>query len=456
MLFKSIHFEKPQNKSQSEAEIAYEDFSECGFEYLQKPLFFLKVIKHFIIETFQRSSDFLEFILLNIYAFFFLVLYIQILYLKDFFFCNPDKSNFLAAFVFVSRKIIFILAYYGYLVFYAFETFWSNAIDTISIIIIISNSAFILLLKYYNIDPNENLVDIYASNSFIMLFKILLNYKTEFFSWKNIRSRSFPMLFLVGFCLIFHHYIMIKFLIPQFKRMITFETDLLTDIFFQIFYFTYFQIYRKIFFEILIMYSQVLEESSFLGKICIIMLSKYYLIDAVCSTLPAPTTEPLNSIGFWLGICNFLYQILVFYYNKFDVFRAGKKVVDKLMKKNHPKLDKRIKYLQGILRISLNDVLIIIFTNLLLKFWLEMNLDDPLKNCKFILLDNAKLKGKNLILLFLSNLIMLSIILKRKKQFLKVFMEREYHSIMFQIYSLILLHFLIDVQMQYYFEFYNL
>ena len=59
---------------------------------------------------------------------------------------------------------------------------------------------------------------------------------------ENIRSRSFPMLFLVGFYFIFHHYIMIKRLIPKLKMMIIFEfeTDLITIIFFQIFYFTHF------------------------------------------------------------------------------------------------------------------------------------------------------------------------------------------------------------------------
>ena len=148
------------------------------------------------------------------------------------------------------------------------------------------------------------------------------------------------MLFLVGFYFIFHHYIMIKRLIPKLKMMIIFEfeTDLITIIFFQIFYFTHFLFSKNRDFQ------------------------HYYVIQMLFSRCSVQYNKLL--------VGNFFQQVC---------FRAGRRVFF-INQENSPKQNKRKKYLQGILRISLNNVLIIIFGNLVFKIWFEMNLDEIVKN----------------------------------------------------------------------------
>ena len=264
------------------------------------------------------------------------------------------------------------------------------------------------------------------------------------------------MLCLIVFCLIFHHYVIIIYLIPNFKKWIKFDSVFFTNSIFQMFYFCYFRFYKYVFFQILIKYSQVLEESNFLGENCIILLSKYYLIDAMCSALPAATTENLDSLGFYLGLFNFFYQVLVLYYRRFDIFRVFKKLLYKILRKNHHKTKNIEKYLQKILCISLNDVLIIICSHMVLWYGFEINLNDAIEPCRFTIFDYMKMKIENLILIFIFNFVMLSIILTKKPNICQFFIEREYYSIIFQIYDIILLHYVFDSQLQYYFESYHL
>ena len=125
------------------------------------------------IQNFGWNVKFMEFILLNIYALCFLVLIIQIhIYSKEDFFCNEDTSNFIPILFSLLRKTMFIQAFYGFFIYYAFETCYPKAIDKITIFILIFVALFLTLLKLYNIDTNRNFLSVYLCNFFIIILKV--------------------------------------------------------------------------------------------------------------------------------------------------------------------------------------------------------------------------------------------------------------------------------------------
>ena len=113
-----IKFQKVFKKSLSHSEITFENISDHErpssavqaeiantkmpktliFETKNKSSFLLKIVRFLSekIENFQWPANFVEFLLMNIYAMCFLILLIQLhLYSEHYFFCNKDLSNFI-------------------------------------------------------------------------------------------------------------------------------------------------------------------------------------------------------------------------------------------------------------------------------------------------------------------------------------------------------------------------
>ena len=93
---------------------------------------------------------------------------------------------------------------------------------------------------------------------------------------------------------------------------------------------------------------------------------KYYLIEAICSSLPAAVCLDLNSLGAWLGIFNFLYQVLVLYDPDLNIMKI---LLYDLCKVNKPILNNDQLKAAQVISMSGTQILSILYLNLAIWYW---------------------------------------------------------------------------------------
>ena len=251
-------------------------------------------------------------------------------------------------------------------------------------------------------------------------------------------------------------------IIPYFKNCILeIEDKVLGAVIFQIFLFSYYTLHYRLYFYVLREYSDLLDNSKE-SRISIIWLSKYYLIEALCSSLPAAICVELNSIGSWLGILNFIYQVLVLYDSDFNILRRARVFLfSRICKIKEQKLDEQDKNITKILIISLNQIIIIIYLHLMLWYWQNRCLYDFLlaKSCDFLMVDYVVIRLENIFILLLFTVALAIWLEIRKKKQSSLLSNKADHSddSLWQIYHNILFHFVVDHNLQYfmYYFYYN-
>jgi len=400
-----------------------------------------------------------EVLVKNFCAFSFAVLLMEIQsYVKQYFYCDLDNSNIFVVLYVLTRSMTLDLFYYFLLSYYAIKTCWLDVpLRNYSIFFLLT--LICLVLKVYKIDPIENFLDIYLVNFAWAFLQIFISYKKQVVSWQNLRSRVLPMMSLLCFCFLFNFYAMKKVIIPSFKQATNeIWNKTLGRAIFQMFLFIYFRIYYKIFFRILVIYSKLSTNNN---KDSVILFAKYYLLDAVSSSAPSAISIPLDSFEAWLGFFNFLYQVLVLYDGNFDIFKNLKTLLSQILKiktSNEESKDQEENQVTELLSLSLNQVLIIIYLHLLFWYcWRRCLADLVLKSdCGFLIYDYVEIRLSNILVLFLLNLTLVFGLILRKKDSLKLTWTLESYSSLFQIYYILLLHFILDNSLQYYFQFYYL
>ena len=81
------------------------------------------------------------------------------------------------------------------------------------------------------------------------------------------------------------------------------------------------------------------------------------------------------------------------------------------MQEKHYQNEGEEKYLQEILRISANDVMIIIYCHLILWYFFEINLNDAIETCRFTIYDFMKINIENIFSMCIFNFIMVVVFL---------------------------------------------
>ena len=408
-----LNFNKPSRKTFSEPEISF-NISQNDLSLECSPrleMFSDNQTKNFCFEKLMRIKNLrwryfiTEVVFKEVSIFSFLILLIQAqTYIHHSIYCEMDNSNIPLVIYTICRDMFFSLSYYVLFAYYAFNLCWPRVADDKIVILGYFVSITVYLLKIYNFDPYDNNFDIYAALLFCQGFRVIIVEKRQLCLRKNIKTRIFPLFFLLGFCLLFHNYGMKNNFIPYIKAFTVdfVNSSLLGSFIFQMFLFLYFRVYYKIFFFILMMYSEMKNDTK-IEKSCLVMFSKYFLMDAVCSSTPTAIIGNLNSVETWLGFFNFLYQVLVLYDQNFDLLRNLRFLFLKLCKKEPPKLNQQEQFVKEILSMSLNHVLLIIFHQLIIWFSFRKCMDrfSLVRNCDFQLKEFVELRIENILLLFI-------------------------------------------------------
>ena len=334
---KPINFDQHSKKSLTEPEILFEN--NLNFEFTPR-LEVSKTKNKFFLEKWLRLQNlrwkyfFFDILLKEICVISILILLIETqIYIHEYLNCNMDSSNIPLVIYTIFREIFLVISYYWLFSYYAFKLSWPLATDKKTMILWLVLFCFFYLLKIYNIDSNKNNLDSYLVTFVVQWLRVIAVYRKKLILWENMKIRNFPLLSLLCFCLIFNYYAMKNSFIPSIKEFCIkfFEDSLSGSVIFQMILFIYFRIYYKFFFYILMMYANLSNDS--MGKDCLVMFSKYFLIDAVCSSIPGAVIGSLHNTGAWLGIFNFIYQLLVLYDQNFDILRYVKVLFWKIFKK---------------------------------------------------------------------------------------------------------------------------
>ena len=413
-------------------------------DFLLEKLTFVKNILKF-------KYVFKEILVRNIFAILFLILLIEVqIYVDQYFTCDLDNSNFLKVLYFELREIYFFFYFYFLYGSYAFFSLFQIKPKIIQLMSL--NSFFFLNLKVYHVDPFEDYLDLNSANILLGLLTVFIYYKKNKIPWKKLQKGLISIFLLVFFLFMVNHYVMKSYVITEIKEMtLQFEDKTLGGIIFQIFLFIYFRIYHMIFFKSLVIYSK-LSKNADECKDSIIMFSKCYILDAVCSSVPLAVCEHLNTKQAWLGMFNFTYQILVLYDPDFDILKHLRKLIYKILKKKEDDLNNHEKKVIELLSLSLNEVIIIIYFQILLLFGFRrcLNLWLLVIKCDFSIPDYIEIMWENVVILMVLNSFLVVGLAIRKNNPLKLMWSLESYSSLFQIYYIVILHFAVDFNLQFY------
>ena len=461
---KPINFDRHSKKSLTEPEILFEN--NLNFEFTPR----LKVSKtknNFFLEKWLRLQNlrwkyfFFDILLKEICVISILILLIETqIYIQEYLNCKMDNSNIPLVIYTIFREFFFVISYYLLFAYYAFKLSWPHALDKKTTTLCLVLFFLLYLLKIYKIDSNGNYLDCYLVAFIVQWLRVIMVYRKQLILWENMKIRNFPLFSLLCFCLMFNHYGMKNLFIPSIKEFcINFvEDSLLGSFIFQVILFIYFRIYYKFFFYILMMYANLSNDS--MGKDCLVMFSKYFLIDAVCSSIPGAVIGSLHNTGAWLGIFNFIYQLLVLYDQNFDILRYVKVLFWKIFKKTTKisKSNQQEKYVREILKMALSNVLIIIGVHLILWFYFRKAMVrlTLVKNCDFSLKEFVVIRIENIVVSSLIMFLFMIGLAIRKNDPLKFDWELESYGFFTNFIYIIMLHFLVDNHLQYYFSFYYL
>ena len=456
-----ISFNQQLKKSISEPDIFYENDINC--EYTPR----LEVSRSTKKKLSERLKNlrwkyfFVDVFLKEICIFSILILIIESQNcIQKSIYCKMDNSNIFFVIYTILREIFFVISYYFLFSYYAFKLCWPLACDKQSIILSLLVSLFLYFLKIYNIDSNGNNFDIYIVCLILQCLRVIAVYRRKIFLWENMKTRNFPLFSLLGFCLLFHQYAMKNSFIPNLKGFFIqfIEYSVLGNFIFQLFLYIYFRIYYRIFFYILMMYTNLQNDS--IGKNGLQVFSKFFLIDVVSSSVPGAISASLLNFGSWMGIFNTLYQILVLYDQNFDILRNLRFLFWKLLKKAPlpSQSNEQEKYVREILKSSLSLVLLMIGVHLILWFSFRKTIDYwvIVENCEFSLKDFVEIRIENILILSSAYFLLYLGLTSRKNDPLKLDWELEFSSFFFNLYYNIILHFIVDNVLQYYFSFYYL
>ena len=338
-----IQFKKHFIKSQTEPEIYFENLSNQKSSS-REAISMLTTKKTILggkwskIKKLKWKYFFVDILLKEICIFSILIFLIQIQsHVHQYIYCEIDNSDILVVIYTICRDIFLIVYFYLLFAYYAFISCWPEATDRKTMILWLFITIAMYLLKIYKVDSFDNNFDIFAICFLVQSCRVIAFYKRQLLSWEIFKSKTIPFFFLI--CFLFNYYAMKWILIPLLKKELTqeFDNSYLGNFIFQSLLFVYFKIYYKIFLSTLENFVNLQNYSGF-QKNCLVTFSKYFLIDAVCSSAPSAVIGSLQYPGAWMGISNFLYQILVLYDENFDVFKNLKFLIFKLCKKKIPKI----------------------------------------------------------------------------------------------------------------------
>ena len=419
-------------------------------------------ISKIFISKFLKIMNFLqirriinEIIITNLFAFLILVLLIYMqLYVNQYIGCNFENPDIIIIFYALIRELFIVNYYYAlylhYLIFSFFEI--SSFILQFSISLV---SSVLLLLKIYRIDPWSDFLDIYIADVllvFITAAYYFHKYKTPY---EEVKKNILIILFLIVFTLFLHQLIMKVYVIKTIRELTIYMKK--GKIIFQIFLFVYFKIYGKILFNGLVFASKNCKTHK--SEIMINIIARFYIIDAICSCLPSVIAESLNSIDVWLGIINFLFQLLILYDSDISFLEFAKKIFYKMKRKKFikNKLSGEEIKVRNVIQSSIKEILIIAIIHSLIlccfrTVFVRLFIS---KNCKLQIKDDIELNSENILLLLVFLLIFMFALIIKKKNLKKLKWMPQYFSVYGNVYFIILQHFLCDYDLQFYITLYT-
>ena len=395
-------------------------------------------------------------LLMNLLAFFVLVLLIHAqIYVNQYIYCGLDNTNVLVV-IYVLIREIFLVDYY-YAIYYHYVVFSFIEGSSYVLLWILSVTSMIFyILKIYKIDPLVGNFDLYLSDMFFGFFAAAYYYNKFCSTWKELKRNLTIIVNLIVFTLLVHQYLMKVYVIPNVRLTLYFSQG---KIVFQFLLFFYFKIYGMVLFKGLV----ICVKNSKPTKCdnCVMVVAKFYLLDAISCCLPAAVTEPLDSIECWLGMMNFLYQALVLYDPENNLIGVIQKFIYKCLKKQLPikiMREEAVK-VKNIISYSVKEVIIIVQLQVFLTWCFKRFLcsySHGSKNCQFEMFDEIYISIENIFILFSFIMLLMFALIARKNHSSKINWNTQYFSVYFYLYFIILQHFLCDFNSQFYFYLYKL
>ena len=365
----------------------------------------------------------------------------------------------------VSRNVIFNVFYFIIMIHYCMFPFFYTGLGKVKKMIFqIIYFAFLLIIAFVyetlRFQQLYLLENDYAGPSLLYLIiflAVLFLFLVFHFALKKQlkEKRKTLMFFLFVFVFFFLNYFIIKRYVI-YEMYVSFRNVENWKIIFQIILFVYFQIYGKIFFSIITtIYHQEIEDEK--NEDRFLFMFKYYACDLICSFLVVPLirNEKLEFLLF--GIFNFSVQLISIYYKqnylfyyliKFYNYVFQKKMADKTENESH---EDRIKSIvagsvKDIMFICVSTVFIVTVHNHYLYevSWAALNGREILSMISYRL--------EILFLLFMISLMFfIYLIFKMKdKKMANISWKMERYNIILKIYYIVLLHGVIDNNIQFY------
>ena len=407
---------------------------------------------HYIWKTFKRIKTngtqffFHKMMFIKIIVLCFLIMLIELqTFVNQYLFCNIDTSNIFVIIYITTREVILFIFYYIFATVSFLFVFFNLPFEYYRLFIV--NSFIVLLLKIYGVDPIPNYLNLHALNVFSGCIIGAIYYKKRGIPFKKM----LPPLKLITasvFNVALDYFIVKIIMIPEFKRAaLKIENQTIANIIFQIFLFTYFVFHYKFYFYFLQKYSELSD-----NRIAIFV--KYYLIEAVSSSISAAVCVDLNFLDAWLGVINFLYQLLVLHDGRFNFFYQIKLLIFKILKIKPAAQQTKIAHM---INESLFEMNITIYINLILWYWKKRCLTKYIlvETCDFQIFNFVQIRLENIFVLFGFNLALIVGFFFHKKEYKLVWIEEPY-GFFFQIYYNIMIHIVVDLNLQFFIGFFYL
>lgn len=321
------------------------------------------------------------------------------------------------------------------------------------------------MLKLLKILPWNIELDVHILNiisGFVVAHILIKKFKISF---KEIKAYFYVSWILV-ILLILHYYVIKAYCVTQLFNICS--KIIYGNYLFQIFLFIYFQIYGKIIYILMIKFFTISDIQIKKLNNSVLVFLKYFICDVICSCISIPILNDLFSIEALFGLLNFIFQLITFYNQKNYILNFVTKLFFFIFNKKFDKYksNKIEKKCKSIIAGSTNEIMIIIFCKILIimifrRFLCPIAASRNVKlviDCTLLINPNIQIKIENFISLILINFFIFTYLIFHMidKNKIKITWKIESFNPFLKTYFIVLLHFVLDINIQFYFNLYIL
>lgn len=385
---------------------------------------------------------------------------------NQFEYCIPEDNFWLLAFYVFKYSFFTLMFYYllGYLVLFScmIQCLPNKVQRKIKIILFffgVSVNFIMTTLKAFKIGLIFIDFDIYFINFFFVsfaFFYILKKYKLPFYKFRSYYFITFSLLFMLSI----DYYLIKNYVILNLYLILI--NYMFGKVLFQILIFIYFQILGRFIKFLMIQFLKTLH-FSFKSTDSILAFVKYYMLEALTSSLIVPLVYDGHYLENLFGMINFGYQLLSFYEENI-ILNLIKKILNFFFPYKSIGLNSNFyeKKCQSFISGSSLEVTIILFLRLAVIIYSKRFLSriqayvfiGLVQNCSLILNETIIFLPENLLVLIGLNYLIFSFYVFKfnDKPSDDYVWKLESYNFIQKVYYILLFQFVCDIDLQFYFS----